>query len=155
MGYFDSIKPIDDLLRVGERVFPLATDDTHAIDYAYGGWVMVKATDLKYDIIFDALKNGEFYSTEGPEIEELYIEDGIINIKTSKVKRIIVTADKRYVYPITAKEGEYLTEASMDVTWYFDRCDESIIKHQYLRITLIDEEGKLAHTRAYFLEELL
>ena len=83
------------------------------------------------------------------------IKDGIINIKTSKVKRIIVTADKRYVYPFEAKEGEYLTEASMDVTWYLQRCDETINKYEYLRITLIDEYGKIAHTRAYFIEELL
>lgn len=155
MGYFDSIKPIDDLLREGERVLPLATDDTHSIKFAFGGWVMVKASELTYDVVYEALKNGEFYSTEGPKIEELYIEDGIINIKTSKVKRIIVTADKRYVYPFEAKEGEYLTEASMDVTWYLQRCDETINKYEYLRITLIDEYGKIAHSRAYFLEELL
>ena len=155
IGYFDSIKPIDDLLRVGENVLPLATDDSHKMADCFGGFVMVKAMELKYDMIYDALKKGDFYSTQGPLIEELYIEDGIINIKTSKVKKIIITADKRYSYPFVAKEDEFLTNTSLDVNWYFEHCDENIIKHQYLRITLIDEEGLIAHTRAYYLNELL
>ena len=155
MGYFDSIKPIDDLLRLGEKVYPLATDDSHKLSDCFGGYTMIKATSLEYDTIFEALKCGDFYSTEGPLIDELYIEDGIIHIKTSKVKRIIITADKRYTYPITAKEDENLTEATLDITWYFEHCDETINKHQYIRITLIDEEGLIAHTRAYFLNELM
>ena len=153
-GYSDTIAPIDDLLRVGERVFPLATDDAHNLDASFGGWVMVKSKELKYDAIYEALKNGEFYSSTGPEIEELYIEDGIINIKTSKVKAIDISSDKRYATRLSAEEGEYLTAASIDVNWYLSLCDKNIIKNQYLRITLIDENGKVAHTRAYFIEEL-
>ena len=153
-GYIDSIKPIDDLLRVGENVYPLATDDSHKVSDCFGGFTMIKAKELNYDVIFEALRCGDFYSTQGPLIDELYIEDGIVHIKTSKVKKIIITTDKRYTYTITAKEGENLTEASMDINWYFDHCNDSIIKHQYIRITLIDEQGQCAHTRAYYLNEL-
>ena len=154
-GYFDTINPIDDLLRVGENVYPLATDDSHKLADCFGGFVMIKAKELKYDQIFEALRIGDFYSTQGPLIEELFIEDGIIHIKTSGVKKIYINCDKRYTYPITAREGEILTDVDFDINWYFEHCDESIIKHQYIRITLIDEQGLVAHTRAYFLNELL
>ena len=153
-GFFDSIKPIDDLLRVGENVYPLATDDSHKVSDCFGGFTMIKAKELTYDVIFEALRCGDFYSTQGPLIDELYIEDGIVCIKTSEVKKIIITSDKRYTYAITAKENENLTEASMDINWYFEHCNASIIKHQYIRITIIDEQGKCAHTRAYYLNEL-
>ena len=155
MGYFDVINPVDDFARIGENVFPLATDDAHRIEDCFGGFVMVKSPSLKHEEVYDALKRGDFYSSENPTIEELYIEDGIIHIKTSKVKRIIVSADKRYVYPLTAKEGEYLTEEDIDITWFLERCNDTINKYEYIRITLIDEEGKLAYTRAYYLNELI
>ena len=79
-GYPDTIQPIDDLLRNGENVFPLATDDAHLLRDCFGGFVMVKAEKLEYETIYNALKSGEFYSSSGPLINELYIEDNIITI---------------------------------------------------------------------------
>lgn len=153
-GYIDTIQPIDDLLRGGENVFPLATDDAHKIEDCFGGFVMVKAPVLKHEEVYDALARGDFYSSEKPLIEELYIEDGIIHIKTTPAKKIIVTTDKRYTYPIIAEEGQSLTNADMDITWFLERCDETINKVEYVRITVIDEEGYIAYTRAYYVNEL-
>ena len=92
-GYNDTITPIDDLLKKGEKVYPLATDDAHHLHDCFGGFVMVKANDLKYETIFNALKNGDFYSSNKPEIYELYIEDGVIHIKSSLVRNIYLTND--------------------------------------------------------------
>jgi hypothetical protein len=89
-GFPDTMQPIDDLLRQGERVFPLATDDAHIIDDCFSGFVMIKSHELKYDSIFNALKNGDFYSSTKPEIYEITYEDGKINIKTSPVKKNIL-----------------------------------------------------------------
>lgn len=154
-GYLDTIRPIDELLRVGENPFPLATDDTHELKHCFGGFVMLKAQSLTYENVFDALKNGDFYSSEKPLINELYIDDGIIHIETSKVKKIFVTCDKRYNYTIIAKEGQYFESYDFDITWYLERCDETLSKYEYIRITLVDEEGNCAYTRAYHLNELL
>ena len=60
-GYFDTAQPFDDLLRQGERIFPLATDDAHLLRDCFGGFVMIKAEKLTYNSIFTALKNGDFY----------------------------------------------------------------------------------------------
>ena len=58
-GYKDTFQPIEDLLRLGEKVFPLATDDAHHIEDCFGGWVMVKCDNLKYDSVFNALEKGD------------------------------------------------------------------------------------------------
>jgi hypothetical protein len=154
-GFVDTIQPIDDLLRNNENVFPLATDDAHKIGDCFQGFVMVKAPALKHEEVYDALKRGDFYSSQKPLIDELYIEDGIIHIKTSKAKKIVVTSDKRYTSVLMAKEGQYLTNETLDISWYLERCDESIIKNEYIRIQVVDEDGFVAHTRAYYLNELM
>lgn len=154
-GYFDTIQPMDDLLRVGENVYPLATDDAHNFSHCFGGFVMVKAPELKHEVVYDALERGDFYSSTKPLINELYIEDKIIHISTSKVKKIIVNADKRYTYPVIAKDGEYLTEEAIDISWFLARCDSSLSKYEYIRINVIDEEGNQAYTRAYHINELI
>lgn len=154
MGYSDTITPIDDLLRVGENVFPLATDDAHKKEDCFGGFLMVKAPELKYDIVYDALARGDFYSSEKPLINELYIEDGIIHINTSKAKKIIVSADKRYTCPVIASEGEYLTDTDININWFLERCNSKINEYEYIRITVVDEDGNIAYTRAYSINEL-
>ena len=94
-AYKDTFQPIEDLLRKGENVFPLATDDAHHIRDCFGGWVMVKANNLEYETIYNALEHGDFYSSTGPVINELYIENGIVHISTSKVKSIQINTERR------------------------------------------------------------
>ena len=151
-GYLDSIKPIDDLLRIGEKVFPIAADDTHNLNACFGGFVMIKAKELEYSNIFNALKNGDFYSSTGPEIFELWYEDKCVYIKTSKVKKIILTTERRV--SIVASGEDYISEAYFDIKKLFEIKDDNLQKH-YFRITVIDEFGKHAYTRAYFLDEFL
>ena len=149
-GYIDDIKPIDDLLRKGENVYPIATDDAHNLGHCFGGFVMVKADNLEYDTIYNALKNGDFYSSTKPEIKELYIEDGVINIKTSKVNSVFLTTENRY---IKKEVGVDLEEARLDINEYLNRQDNFNI-NPYIRITIVDNEGNKAYTRAYFINEL-
>lgn len=151
-AYKDTFQPIEDLLRMGENVFPLATDDAHNINDCFGGWVMVKAVKLEYDTVFSALERGDFYSSAGPAINELHIENGILNVKTSKVKSIQINTDRRVTF---FKNGYDLTEAQFDINSYLEESKKRINQYSYIRVTLVDEEGKEAHTRAYWLEELI
>lgn len=151
-GHKDTIVPVDDLLRVGERVFPIATDDAHEKYDCFGGWVMVKANNLEYDTIFNALEKGDFYSSNKPVIEELYLLDGKIYIKTSKAVSIRLTTDSRFALAVN---GKNLTSAEFDINYYLEVAKEKYHKHQYVRITVVDEAGNEAHTRAYFIDELI
>ena len=150
-GYIDSIQPIDDLLRKGENVFPLATDDAHELRHCFGGFVVVKALNLEYETIFNALKNGDFYSSTKPEIYELFIENGIVNIKTSTVRKVHISTECRFTRSIINLEG--MNEAKLDINDYLNR-EDNINKHQYIRIYIEDNEGNKAYTRAYYINEL-
>ena len=151
-AYKDTFQPVEDLLRLGERVYPLATDDAHNIKDCFGGWVMVKCSNLEYDTVYNALENGDFYSSNGPEILSLDIEDGIVNVNTSKAKAIQLNTERRVTM---FKNGVDLTEAQFDINFYLNECKNNINKNQYIRITVVDEKGNEAHSRAYFIDELL
>lgn len=82
-GYPDTVQPFVDLNRLGERVAPIAADDLHGSWDAFGGFVMIKAEELNYESVLSALKNYDFYASSGPEISELWLEDGVLHISCS------------------------------------------------------------------------
>ena len=153
-GYVDNDQPIIDLLGEGERVFPLATDDNHSIYSCFGGWIMVKAKSLDYDTVFKALKKGDFYSSTGPEIRSLYVEDGVVKISTSGAKRISLMTDRRLT--VSKNAGDkllYGAELSLEAILE-NHAKTKDHRECYFRIEVIDKHGNRALTRAYFLDEL-
>jgi len=140
----------DDMLRGGERIFCVGGDDNHNTrpdrrDDSFGGFTVFKAEKLDYKTIADALLAGNFYASEGPEIYDLWYEDGKVHIDCSDADRIILHTDSRRAQMAHRKAGETLTSADFDV----DPRDE------YVRITVIDGAGKHADTNAYFIDELM
>ena len=92
-GLNDSEAVLDDILRSGKQIFAIATDDNHNpggsfID-SFGGFTMIKVPELSYRAVISALERGEFYSSTGPLIEELYYEDGYVHIRTSEAADIL------------------------------------------------------------------
>lgn len=152
-GVFDYNQAMyTDMLRRGKRLFCLATDDCHggALDNEiecdrYGGFVMIKAKELVYGEVVRALEQGDFYSSCGPLIQELYVEDDKLYIKTSPVKSIALNTERRPFGGIRlAKKNEYLTEAVFDLPK----------GQKFFLFDIIDEQGRHANTRAYFLDTL-
>ena len=137
----------DDLLRHGHRLCCTMGDDNHnyqkSVVGSFGGFVYIGAEKLAYDDIFNALKNGVFYSSMGPVIEELSLDKEAkkVYIRCSEVEDIIfVGYNRRFVN----FHGENLKEAT------FDLQDRDI----YFRIAIRDKFGKFANTNAYFLDEI-
>jgi hypothetical protein len=155
-GYPDTMQPIDDLLAQGERVFPLATDDAHAgkatLHDCFGGFVMIKAEALEYGKIMTALEKGDFYASSGPTIEELYLEDGVLHLKTSAAAKVEVITERRNRW---CRRGEGMTEFTFDLNGYIKTSHEVKEKRiaSYFRITVTDASGETAQTRAFFEEE--
>ncbi len=152
-GYLDyDQQSYDDMLRTGHKIFCLATDDNHnrpqkkGTKYydSCGGWVMIKADRLEYREITKNLENGNFYSSQGPEINELYFEDGKLFVKCSGVEKIIMSTGRRRTEFLIAPDGEVLTEAALPV----------FAEDGYVRVTVVDYRGKPANTNAYFTDEL-
>ena len=151
IGYPDTQQPLDDLLRKGEKLFPLATDDAHNTPDFFGGWVMVKAERLEYKAVMDALERGEFYASAGPEIHDLFLEDGILHLRTSDAAKIRFSTERRVTGVARATEGKALREASFDLNAYWEATHD--FENAYFRVTVEDAKGNCAWTRAYFLNE--
>ena len=140
----------DEILLRGNRLFCTATDDNHNSHPqgtqkwdSLGGFVMIKAQELTHEAIVGALQNGHFYASMGPLIEELSVEDNILTVKTSPAAKIILSTGVRelkLVYP-TSPYG-YLYEANFDL---------SVIKSDHVRITVVDERGRMAWSQPYYL----
>ena len=153
-GYIDSAKPLDDLLRVGERVMPLATDDAHKLRDCFGGYIMIGADNLRYDTIFASLRRGDFYASCGPEISEIFIDNGIVRVKSSPVSYINLSTDNRLLFSKNNEHGSQLTDVEIDIKWYLDLAKQGINEHRYIRLTLIDDKGNYAYSRAYCIDEI-
>ena len=159
-GYPDTVQPLDDLLCLGEKVFPLATDDAHGKrenmwDY-FGGWVMVKADELDYDAVMTALEHGDFYASTGPEINDIYIDDGILTVKTSPAVAIEILTERRASKRVYSRDCELYNEAAFDLKSYIS---DSAQKREtdppaYFRVTVTDEKGNKAYTKPFFVNEL-
>lgn len=157
IGLPDTMQPVYDLLAEGERkCYPLATDDCHALVDVGKGWAMVNADALEYGKIFDALERGDFYSSTGPEINELYIEDDCLVVRCSPVKKVEVQTGHRRALFKNASDGELLTEASFSLEAFYEQAKEVPEgRAAYLQVNLKDEMGNYARTRAYFIDEFM
>lgn len=138
----------DQLLRSGYQLAITASDDRHRaniIDYPTDPrpWTatMIKADSLSYPDVISAMEQGNMYTTQGPEIYELYIEDGKVHMKFSDAKHVImVTSGRRRNFSI-AEENQYLNEVVYPIP----------AEMTYIRMVVVDEYGRKARTRAYFL----
>jgi len=153
-GYDDRNGTVyDEMLRGGEKLYCIATDDnhnnypiTHPKCDSFGGFTMIGAEQLEYGAVAEALLRGDFYASEGPEIKELYFEDGTVHIETSAATSIIMSAENRKYKVATAEtKGETICNASFDINPKLG---------SYVRFTVVDEKGRQAYTNAYFLSSL-
>ena len=140
----------DQLLNEGKKLSAFATDDAHfkSFDY-FGGWVNVKAQSLDPDALLAALKNGDYYASQGPEIHDIVVEGKEITITTSPVDVITVVCGTSRT---CVKTGKSITSASFDLStlekgWMMKRPSE------WFRVTAIDHAGKKAWTSAYWLKD--
>jgi hypothetical protein len=131
---------IDGIIKQGRKPFIFATDDHHGskrplIPFDAGiAWINVKANKLSKESIISSIQKGLFYSSTGPEIKEIIIEDeGTIHLKCTPAKHITFASSPAAGRKLHA-ENEPLTEAT-----YEGEPSES-----YLRIEITDYEGKTA-----------
>ena len=132
----------DELLGQGIRIFGVATDDGHPIYHHCKGWVMVNAEN-NVNAILKALEDGAFYSSTGPEIYDFYVKDGKAVVECSPAAMIRLHSDCHPTRLCQDPEDKPVTRAEFDVSDY-----------DYIRITVIDEQGRHAWTNPIFLDQL-
>lgn len=142
----------EEMLRLGKRLWCLATDDNHnsyPFDHplcdSFGGFTMIKAECLSYDSVINALINGHFYSSMGPEIKELYVEGRELVVKAGPVKVICGITDQGRTCRRGEGQEEIITEARFPL----------LGNETYIRVECKDEKGLFANSNAYFFSDLL
>ncbi|NEX44628.1 PHP domain-containing protein [Pseudotabrizicola algicola] len=130
----DGFAIADLLLSEGRRLTMVATDDAHFYEPDhFGGWVMVKSTENTPGSLLAALKAGEFYSSQGPDLRDIRLFDDRIEVDHSAVAAMIVQGQGTAA---RAVHGHSMTTSSMELTRFGNS--------PWLRVTLIDAAGKRA-----------
>lgn len=131
----------DNIMRNGLKMWGVASDDCHGRDIHYGrGFVMVKAKKLDDHSILDSLKKGAFYSSQGPEIYDFFIEGESAHIKCSPAAMItFITYEHRgfsFSYDTQATEASLVFNPGID----------------YIRAEVTDVDGKKAWSNPIYLK---
>lgn len=116
----------------------VAGDDTHHYTGEAGsGFTMVRARTHTSDAIIDALRHGEFYASQGPEIKyaEYDAHAGIYRVECTPVNRIAFYSNLPWA-PARCLNGENLTSGEYRVS--LERGEA------YVRCEVIDENGRRA-----------
>lgn len=141
----------DSLLRHGKRLFIHAGDDNHnkyPLDDprsdSFRAATMILCDSLSYDAVIAAMETGDMYATTGPTIHEISYEDGVLRVLCSQAAVITCHIGSKNPVSVRACEGETVTEAAFDISPYA----------RYVRVSVMDERGCRADTRAFYREEL-
>ena len=156
----------DHVLRLGRKVWGVATDDNHNRNAygetprdwdSFGGWVMVNAPELTCSAVAEALRDGRFYSSTGPEIYEYGVRDvpafgerasgregkaSEVYVECSPASRVYFLTYPGRGYSRRDPHGGTLTTAT-----YRLKGDE-----QYVRAEVVDATGKVAWTNPVFFD---
>jgi hypothetical protein len=130
----DGFQYADLLLSEGRALSLVATDDAHFSEPDhFGGWVMVKSQALTPEALLAALKAGEFYSSQGPELHHVEITATEVIVESSAAVSVIVQG---HGTAAQAVHGHSMTRTTIKL----GRCATS----PWLRVTVIDRAGKRA-----------
>jgi predicted metal-dependent phosphoesterase TrpH len=80
----------DDVLEAdGRPWFGIAVDDSHHPGTDSGlAWTWVRSAGRSADAVLAALREGSFYSSNGPEIQTVEVTDGVVEVRTSPVESV-------------------------------------------------------------------
>lgn len=138
-GYGDAMW--DAMLSAGRKVTGIAVDDSHfKVHDAFGGWVMVKAEENKPELLLQALKQGNFYATQGPLIEDLSFDDGEIVVRCTPATHVFAVGK---IANATDVHGTSMTRAHIDVEKF---------KTSWCRVVVRDAMGRQAWTNPIWFE---
>jgi len=132
----------DELLMQGQKIYGVAVDDGHHAFHFSNGWVRVNAEN-NVDAILDALQNGAFYASTGPEIFDFWIDDeNVAHVKCSPCRSVRFICAASVTRKIHGENGLPLVEASMPVKECFP----------YLRVEVTDMGGRVAWSNPIFIK---
>lgn len=141
----------DKMLKKGKRIFCHSADDNHnGFDEgtrkcdSFGAFTMIMPKDFSYDEVIKAIENGEMYSSMGPVFKEISMDKNKIHIECSDVDKIMVFTGSKNPKIVFAECGKTVSSADFEID---DRAE-------FVRVSIVDKNGKYADTRGFFKDEL-
>ena len=124
----------DLLLTEGRRISLIATDDAHFHEPDhFGGWVMVKATENTPEALLAALKRGDFYSSQGPQIHDVRIDGDMAYVECTAAVSVVAMG---WGTGARGVHGQSMTRAEVPL--------DRLLGSPWVRISVIDAAGKRA-----------
>lgn len=124
----------DLLLSEGRQISLIATDDAHFSEPDhFGGWVMVKSTENTPQALLAALKRGDFYSSQGPELRDIQIKGDVAIVESSAISSAIAIGTGTGA---KGTHGHSMTHTEIPL--------QRLGNSPWLRISIIDAAGKRA-----------
>lgn len=151
-GYDDCDSHVyDEMLLQGHHIGCIGADDNHNSQPfddpkcdSFKAFTVIKADELEYKSVTDALLRGDYYASTGPKIDEIYYEDGYVTVKCPSAEKITMSSGYRSAGAFYREKGKKLTEAKFLVR---DRGN-------FVRFCVYDKYGRCANSRAYFHSEI-
>jgi len=141
----------DDLLERGARCFGIAADDSHHADFDSGfAWVWARVAERSQAAVLGALAIGSFYSSTGPLVDELRVENRRVQVQCSPCRRVTLCTGRRRGSSVSAGrfgyryKGEILSESN-DGEITGARLERPA-RSSYGRLELVDLYGRKAWT---------
>src|SRR3954451_19579435 len=95
IGRGDSALHWDEALEHGRALTALATDDSHHPGYDSGfAWTWVRARERTQDAVLDAIREGAFYGSTGPEIRSVEVGDEEVVVECSPAASVTLSCGR-------------------------------------------------------------
>jgi hypothetical protein len=141
----------DEALERGRLLYGIAADDSHHPGYDSSlAWVWARCAERSTAAVLTALREGRFYSSTGPSIHEVSLDDGGVVVRCSPAASVTLVAGRRRGARVNAGRLGYPHRASI-----LERNDEGAIVAArlqrppgapYGRVEVADEAGRRAWT---------
>jgi hypothetical protein len=141
----------DDLLERGLSCFGIAADDSHRGDRdSLFAWVWARVAERTPGAVLGALASGSFYSSTGPELRDVRVDDGVVEVQCSPCQRVTLCTRRRRGSSASAGPSGYLHRG--EIVSESDAGEITGVRLQipphvpFGRIEVVDEYGRKAWT---------
>ena len=139
----------DELLDAGFRYTALAVDDMHGKRDLFKGFTMILAEDPSPEAVLNALRNGDFYASQGPRFTRISFENGILSADFTPVIAAIGVMRLSRGHCQCIEDAEGPGSENREITRL--EVDLSQVRNSYVRIQLRDAAGRMAWSNPVFL----
>ena len=142
IGKADSEECWNELINAGWHIGAVAVDDMHGDAHFFGGWTMIAAEDRSIPSLMNALRQGHFYATQGPEFSRITLENGVLEADYTEAEEVIILSTEYFGMCITTPDSPHYGDR-ITSTGFCQELPEKF-KGKPVRLRIRDKAGHYA-----------